>query len=150
MTPQVGRMVVAATLQVLRPAGNWVDIPGRPRDIVLSPDGRFLYVKNLSQRNRLSLAVFDVERQANLQTLEDRTDSRSFHGIALTRDGGHLYTTTDEGWVRELLVANLKGWGSLHRPAVQKGFHIRNLLGTITLVDLPDEATLAAYTQRVR
>jgi DNA-binding beta-propeller fold protein YncE len=102
--------VVAPTLQTLRPAGFSVEIPGRPRDLALSPDGRFLFVKNLSPSRHLNLSVIDVARRAVIQALDDPTQTHSFHGMAVSRDGRALYTTTDEGWVRE---ANIAPNGSL-------------------------------------
>ncbi len=106
--PGIGRLeegaAVIPTLQLLRPAGVWVDVPGRPRDMVLSQDGRFLYVKNLSRSQHLSLAVIDVDRRELVQLLEDSNEAHSYHGIALSGDGRRLYTSVDESGIWEAKV----------------------------------------------
>jgi len=96
---------LAPTLQKLRPAGRSIDLPGRPRDMVLSPDGRFAYVKNLTRRQRLALTVVDLREGKIVQTLEDTREAHSHHGIALTRDGRRLYTTVEAGSLWEASVA---------------------------------------------
>jgi YVTN family beta-propeller protein len=115
--PQIGRLpeggAVAPTLQTLRPAGTSVDVPGRPRDLVASPDGRFVYVKNLSKGSRLNLTVVDVARARVIQSLDEASDAHSFHGIAISRDGRRIYTTADQGGLHELTVAadGTVAWG---------------------------------------
>ena len=105
---QVGRMkdgsVMSPTLQTLRPAGIAIDIPGRPRDMALSPDGRFLYVKNTTKNHRLSLTVVNVAERRVVQQLDDPEEAHSYHGIVLSGDGRRLYTTVEEGAVWEALV----------------------------------------------
>jgi YVTN family beta-propeller protein len=84
-----GRIVVP-TNQVLSPAGRQVAFSGRPTDVALSPDGKWLAVLDRSQ-----LALIDVE--------DGKVESRvahasgSFAGILFTPDG------------KRLLASNLRG-----------------------------------------
>src|SRR5439155_23177763 len=53
---------------------------------------------------------------------------------------------------RRLFVANVKGHGALDQARSLKskgGFNSHDHLGTVSLIDLPDAATLASYTARV-
>jgi len=58
-------------------------------------------------------------------------------GLALSRDG------------RFLLVANVKGVGSLNPPTVRGAHNSHDHMGSLSLIPVPDEATLAGYTRRV-
>jgi len=74
--------------------------------MVLSPDGRFLYVKNLSKRQRLELTVIDLREGRIVQTLDDPREAHTHHGIALTREGRRLCTTVADGGVWEVSVGS--------------------------------------------
>jgi YVTN family beta-propeller protein len=79
------------TGQLIRPAGTTIAFAGRPIDLVLSPDGKRLYVKN-----DRDLVVMDARNWNLLQELpfpEDKTGG-SVHGLAVRRDGRRVYVTT--------------------------------------------------------
>jgi YVTN family beta-propeller protein len=77
---------LTATHQLIRPAGESVEFNGRPVDLVASPDGRTLYVKD----NR-GLAVLDAESWQVRQEL--KFGATSTHGIVVTRDGSRVLLT---------------------------------------------------------
>lgn len=74
--------------QILRPAGQRVEFGGRPVDLVLSPDGRTVYIKNLN-----NLLVLDAGTWAIRQTLNYPGSGASMHGIAVAPDGSRIYVT---------------------------------------------------------
>lgn len=88
------------THQLLHPAGLSVQFGGRPIDLVLSPDGHTLYVKD----NR-GLVVIDVEAWTVRQelTMKDKQGS-STHGIAVTRDGARVFVTAAQNSMWEALI----------------------------------------------
>jgi YVTN family beta-propeller protein len=81
-----GRIVVP-TNQVLQPAGKQVMFPGRPNDIALSPDGRYLAV--LSRNEVLTI---NVETGAIVSTA--KIGGASYKGIVFTPDGQQLLVST--------------------------------------------------------
>jgi YVTN family beta-propeller protein len=74
--------------QILRPAGRRLQFGGRPVDLVLSPDGKTVYVKNMK-----NLLVVDAASWTLSQTLKYPASGASLHGIAVRRDGSHVYVT---------------------------------------------------------
>ena len=81
---------VVSTRQVIRPAGESLEFGGRPVDLVLSGDGKTLYVKD-----NHGLVVVDTSAWEIRQELRfgDKTGG-SMHGITVTRDGYRVYATT--------------------------------------------------------
>ena len=57
-------------------------------DLALSPDGRTVFIKNMS-----NLLVVDAATWTLLQTLDYPGSGASMHGIAVSRDGSHVYVT---------------------------------------------------------
>ena len=57
-------------------------------DLVLSPDGKTVYIKNMS-----NLLVVDAASWTLLQTLSYPASGASMHGIAVSQDGTHVYVT---------------------------------------------------------
>ena len=57
-------------------------------DLALSPNGQFVYVKNMS-----SLLVIDAASWKLLQTLNYPASGASMHGIAVSADNSHVYVT---------------------------------------------------------
>ena len=83
-----GRIVVP-TNQVLSPAGRQVIVDGRPTDVALSPNGRWLAVLNVSQ-----VMLVDVESGRIVSRAPNRG---SFKGIVFTPDGKRLYASSTRG-----------------------------------------------------
>ena len=69
--------------QFLRPAGFQVSLPGRPVDLVLTPDRRFLIVKN-----RLDLDLIRLTDRTVIQSLPYTQSGASFTGLALSPENG--------------------------------------------------------------
>ena len=81
---------LTSTHQLLRPAGQSVEFyGGRPVDLALSPDGRVVYVKDIR-----GLAVVDAETWQIRQELKYEGGGSSVHGLAVTRDGSRVFSTT--------------------------------------------------------
>jgi autotransporter-associated beta strand protein/YVTN family beta-propeller protein len=74
--------------QILRAPGHQLQFGGRPVDLVLSPDGRTVFVKNMS-----NLLVVDGASWALRQTLNYPGSGASMHGIAVSKNGSHVYVT---------------------------------------------------------
>ncbi|HEY7117890.1 MAG TPA: alkaline phosphatase family protein [Tepidisphaeraceae bacterium] len=92
--------VIVPTRQLIRPAGQTVELSGRPVDLVLSPDGKTAYVKN-----DRSVLVIDAESWSIRQQLPyAEKEGGSMHGIAIARDGSSLFVTTTLNRLREAVV----------------------------------------------
>jgi YVTN family beta-propeller protein len=74
--------------QILRAPGRQIQFGGRPVDLVLSPDGKTVFIKNMS-----NLLVADAISWSLLQTLAYPGSGASMHGIAVSKDGSHVYVT---------------------------------------------------------
>ncbi len=83
--------ILVPSNQLLRPAGHQVYLPGRPVDMVLTPDGRFLIVKNKADIDLIRLADRTV-----MQTLPFTKSGASFTGLCLSPDGKKIYVTDAE------------------------------------------------------
>jgi YVTN family beta-propeller protein len=79
----------------LRPAGFQVYLPGRPVDLALTPDGKFLIVKNKSDLDLIRLSDRTV-----MQSLPFGQSGASFTGICLSPDGRRIYTTDAKDRIR--------------------------------------------------
>ena len=79
---------VIPTKQILRAAGQPLQFSGRPVDLVLSPDGKIVYLKNIN-----NLLVVDTATWTLLQTATYPGSGASLHGIAMRHDGSHVYVT---------------------------------------------------------
>lgn len=121
-------IVDTATLQVVETIDlrGTLDAPlgGSPNEVVQSPDGTRLFV---SQADLNQVDVLDVASRAVTGRIPGGFYTT---GLALSPDGARL------------LVCNSKGVGST-------GTSPNNVTGSISLVDLPDEAGLAALTAQV-
>jgi YVTN family beta-propeller protein len=74
--------------QILCVAGRRLEFSGRPVDLVLSPDGRTVFVKNMK-----NLLVVDAASWTISQALNYPASGASMHGIAVRHDGSHVYVT---------------------------------------------------------
>jgi YVTN family beta-propeller protein len=105
------------TAQILRAAGRQVQFNGRPVDLVLSPNGNTVFIKN--QGNLLAL---NATNWYLYQSLAYPTNGASMHGIAMSKDGAHVYVTSSGA---ELFVADVAADGSLawSRTIVIPGYY---------------------------
>jgi len=79
---------VVPTKQILQGIGQFVEIDGRPVDLVLSPDGGTAYIKSTWQ-----LMAVDALSWTWRQGINYPGHGASMHGIAVSRDGAHVYVT---------------------------------------------------------
>ncbi len=82
-----GRFVVP-TKQILSGVGEFVETGGRPVDLVLSPDGGTVYVKSTRQ-----LMAVDAASWTWRQGIDYPGHGAAMHGIAVSKDGSHVYVT---------------------------------------------------------
>jgi YVTN family beta-propeller protein len=127
-----------------RPEGR-LPFGSGPNALALSPDGRTLYVANGTNNCvavvRLGSRAFDGPAAGLPEPSEVRglIPTGWYPGaILLSPDGQKLY------------VANIKGHGSLSQPRpTEKGKNSHDHLGSVSVIDVPDAATLAHYTETV-
>lgn len=91
---------LTATHQLIRPAGQSVEFGGRPVDLVASPDGRTIYVKD-----GRGLVVIDAATWKIRQELKFSAGGSGVHGLVVTRDGSRIYATTSQDILWEVTVA---------------------------------------------
>lgn len=103
-----------------------------PNALCLSPDGGTLYVAN-GTNNAVAVVSLSAESGSSLKGLIPVGWYPG--GVALTPDG------------QTLCVANIKGIGS--RTIGKTGYNSHGHRGTVSLVSVPDERRLAAYTRQV-
>lgn len=106
--PQPDGTTLVPTNQLLSPAGFQVFFPGRPTDLVLSPDGTLLAVKNIGD-----IVLIRMQDRAVLQTLSVEKGGQGFHGILFSADGKRIYTTDSEGQIHVSILdpKNVMQWG---------------------------------------
>ena len=80
--------ILVPSNQLLRPAGFQVYLPGRPVDLLLTPDGKYLLVKNKNDLDLIRLSDRTV-----MQSLPFERSGASFTGICLSPDGNRIYVT---------------------------------------------------------
>lgn len=99
---------IVSTYQALHPAGQSLEFTGRPVDLVLSPDGGTLYVKD----NR-GLVIIEVATWTLRQELKFSAGAGSTHGIVVTRDGSRVFVTTSQNtlWEAKREDAGKLAWG---------------------------------------
>jgi YVTN family beta-propeller protein len=95
--------------QILRVAGRRLQFSGRPVDLVLSPDGRTVFVKNMK-----NLLVVGAASWGLSQTLNYPASGASLHGISVRHDGSHVYVTGSGNELYEWQIA-AKGLVSFSR-----------------------------------
>ncbi|MEO6036466.1 MAG: immunoglobulin domain-containing protein, partial [Verrucomicrobiota bacterium] len=88
------------TKQILRAAGKQIQFPGRPVGLVISPDGKTIYIKNIN-----NLVVVEAASWAVLQTSGYPGSGASLHGIAMRHSGSHIYVTGAGNELYEWAVA---------------------------------------------
>ncbi|CAN5354339.1 alkaline phosphatase family protein [soil metagenome] len=118
--------------------------------LVLSPDGQTLYVAN-GTNNCLAVVKLGNKAGATGQVLP----ASRLAGLIPTGWYPGAVTMSADG--KKLIVANVKGLGSLahRRPAdkaerpAEQGMNSHDHLGSISIIDIPDDAELVKLTQRV-
>ncbi len=116
--PQSAGRHIVPTLQALRPAGESVEFAGRPVDLVLSPDGKTLYVKD-----DRGLIVIETKNWKIRQELKFESGGGSMHGITVNRDGSRVYATTAQNILWEGQVSPADGKVSWSRQITLPGPH---------------------------
>ena len=104
--PQADGSILVPTNQLLRPAGFQILFPGRPVDIALSPDGKWLAVLNKN-----SLDLIRVLDRTIMQTLPLKGGG-SFNGVAFSADGNQIYASQarDKIFVAQKDHNNILNW----------------------------------------
>ena len=105
--PQPDGSILVPTNQLLRPAGFQIQMPGRPVDLALSPDEKWLAVNN-----RKSLDLIRVSDRIIMQTLPYGKSGASFTGICFSNDGKKIYVTEAENWINiaKMDQKNILSW----------------------------------------
>jgi YVTN family beta-propeller protein len=150
--------ILVPTNQLLRPAGFQIQMPGRPVDLVTSPNEKWLAVKN-----RKSLDLIRVSDRAIMQTLPYGQSGASFTGICFSDDGRKIYVTDAKNRIRiaKLGLNNILSWeeaimlpdapvggnpvpgGFVVVDSLQKIFVTLSRSNTLGIVDLDDYSVQA-------
>jgi len=107
--------------------------------IAYSPDGGTLYVAN-GTNNCIAVIQFSPAAGGWKTTVAGFIPTGWYPGaIRVSADG------------KKLFVANVKGHGAMDRTRrdVDKGFNSHDHLGSVSIIDVPDDATLKKYTETV-
>ena len=97
--PQPDGSYLVPSNQFLRPAGLQLQLPGRPVDIALTQDGKYLIVKNIADIDMVRLSDRTI-----LQSLPYPKGGSSFTGICLSPDGKNIYVTDNDN---KILIAEI-------------------------------------------
>ena len=113
--------------------------------LALSPDGATLYVANGTNN---SVAVIQLGRHYWDTKRELTPKSSTLRGLIPTGWYPGAIEMSADG--KKLFIANIKGHGTLaeKRPA-EKGKNTHDHLGSISLIDVPDDSQLAKFTAEV-
>ncbi len=79
--------IVVPTNQLLRPAGDQILFPGRPVDLALSPDGKWIAILNKNSLDLLSTTDRDIKQSLPIK------GGGSFNGIAFSSDGKKIFAS---------------------------------------------------------
>ncbi|HEY6050425.1 MAG TPA: alkaline phosphatase family protein, partial [Thermoanaerobaculia bacterium] len=134
---RTAREQISIALEPKTPPGS------TPNALGLSPDGRTLLVANADNN---SVAVVDVTRAGNSRVRGWIPTGWYPTGAQFSRDGKTIYVLSGKGLVS---AANPRG----PQPAIPTapGQSTRDALeGTLSFVPVPDDATLARWTAKVR
>jgi YVTN family beta-propeller protein len=104
-----------------------------PNAVVVSPEGRLLYVANADNNN---VAMIDIRDKEESKVMGFIPTGWYPSALAISPDGRTLYIGTAKG---------------LQTRANPNGPHVGyTLQGTVSTVDVPNPTTLAGYTRQVR
>ena len=104
--PQPDGSILVPSNQLLRPAGFQIPLPGRPVDLILSQDEKFLLLKN-----RSDLDIIRLSDRTVLQSLPYNQSGASFTGICLSPDGHTVFVTDAKD---RICIANIDNNNILH------------------------------------
>jgi YVTN family beta-propeller protein len=112
--------------------------------LALSPDGGTLYVAN-GTNNCVAVVRLAV---GSTSAAGDRPARSTVAGLIPAGWYPGAVLLSADG--KKLLVANVKGHGSLSQPRpAEKGKNSRDHLGSVSIIDVPDAKQLAKYTATV-
>lgn len=105
--PQPDGSILVPTNQLLRPAGFQITFPGRPVDLALSPDGKWLAVLNKS-----SLDLIRVLDRTIMQSLPIKGGA-SFKGLSFSNDGKRIFASQarNKVFIAQMDDNNILQWG---------------------------------------
>ncbi len=113
--------------------------------VAVAPDGAVLYVANGTNN---CLAVVQLAARSSEGDGKDRPEKSRVTGLIPT--GWYPGAVLADPDSKSVCVANVKGHGSLSQPRpVAKGKNSHDHLGSVSLIALPDEAQLKAWTREV-
>ena len=116
--------------------------------VALSPGGETLYVAN-GTNNCVAVVRLAAESSEGC-FLRERPDKSRLDGLIPTGWYPGAILVSPDG--KRLYVANVKGHGSLATPkkyAKDRKMNSHDHQGTVSIIDVPDAATLKEYTARV-
>lgn len=96
--PLADGRVIVPTNQILSPAGRQLIVGGRPTDVALSPDGKWLAVLNVSEVQLVDLATDKIISHVAIR-------GASFKGIVFAPDGKRVYASTMKSGIAVLKVS---------------------------------------------
>jgi len=104
--PQPDGSILVPTNQLLRPAGFQIQFHGRPVDLTLSPNGKWMAVLN---KNHLEL--IQVNDRTIFQRLEIKKGG-SYIGLAFSEDGRKIYVSQSRNhiFIAEMSDDNVLTW----------------------------------------
>src|SRR2546421_1683431 len=88
------------TAQLIRPAGQSIEFHGHPVDLLRSPDGKTVYVKDSARVLAIDAPSWTIREQLKLPPKAEG----SMHGIAMSRDGSRLYVTCGPSALHEAKI----------------------------------------------
>jgi len=113
--------------------------------LALSPNGQTLFVANGTNN---CVAVLNVNTVGNGMRIPGQPEPPPLTGLIPTGWYPGAVRLFADG--KRLFVANVKGHGSLSQPRpMEKGHNSHDHLGSVSIIDLPDAAQLAKYTETV-
>jgi DNA-binding beta-propeller fold protein YncE len=126
--PAAGGGTLVPTGQLVRPAGQVIAYSGRPVDLALSANSKYLYVKDNTGLLVLDAASWKLQQRLPFTNKQ----GGSIHGLALSRDGKRLYATTAQNilfeaevagegqltWRRKITLAGPEGKGASHATGI--------------------------------
>lgn len=104
--PQPDGSILVPTNQLLRPAGFQIQFQGRPVDLALSPNGKWLAVLNIN-----SMELIRVKDRTIVQRLRIKSGG-SYNGITFSKDGKKIFVSQarDYTLIAEMDKDNVLTW----------------------------------------
>jgi len=124
--------ILVPSNQLLRPAGFQVYLPGRPVDLALIPDGKYLYVAN---RTENAICVIQTGTAA---TVLGSIPTGWYPGSVVLNSTGEI-----------LYIANVKGIGSLNQMTNRDGYNSLDPMGSVSIIPLPGKNELGKMRKTV-